>query len=298
MPEEGGAEEVEFVVSSDPQLLREAMDVMRDAWGMPDYAEAVPAHLLKAVVDNGGFLALAVSGGRVVGFAFGFVGYSEAHGYYLYSHMVGVKREYRGRNIALNLKLMQRQWALKRGLRLVQWTFDHCQGLNARFNFGKLGVVSRSFMENYYGEIRDSLNLGLPTDRVKVEWWVDSPRVENRLSGRDRPPSYDSVAPFAHVALGSKLSGELRLPSDLHLDDRSKLVLVEFPGDINELKAKSIEAALSWKLALRRALSFYLTRGYLLVEHVPLVEEGERRNFYLLWRARLEEALSGGYPWR
>jgi len=296
---EGGcAEEVKFVVSDSPELLREAMDVMRDAWGMPDYTEAVPAHLLKAVIDNGGFLALAVSCRRVVGFAFGFIGYSEERGYYLYSHMVGVRREYRGKNIALQLKLMQREWALRRGYRLVKWTFDHCQGLNARFNFGKLGVISRSFLENYYGEIRDSLNVGLPTDRLKVEWWVDSPRVENRLSGRDQPPSYSRVAPLAHLALESKPSEGLRLPSDPNLDESRDLVLVEFPGDINELKARSMEAALAWKLALRRALGFYLARGYLVVEHVPLVEGGERRNFYLLWRTKLEEALSGEYPWR
>lgn len=294
----GGAEEVRFIVSDNPDLIRETMDIMVDAWGMPDYTEAVPAHLLKAVVDNGGFLALALHGEHVVGFAFGFIGYSEEHGYYLYSHMVGVRREYRGKGVAFQLKLMQREWALQRGYKLVQWTFDHCQGLNARFNFGKLGVVSRSFFANYYGEIRDALNVGLPTDRLKVEWWVESTRVEKRLSGRDQPPSYNEVAPLAHTALISSPSSGNRLPSDPQLDDSEDLVLVEFPGDINELKTKSFEAALAWKLALRRVLTFYLQRGYLVVEHVPLVEEGGRRNFYLLWRADLKKVLSGEYPWR
>jgi len=258
----------EIVVTGDPALLRQAMDVMVDAWAMPDYTEAVPSHVLKALVDNGGFVALAVSEGRVIGFAMGFLGLSEEHGYYLYSHMVGVRREFRGSGVALQLKLFQREWALKRGYKLVTWTFDPCQGLNARFNFGKLGVVCRTFLENYYGEIRDSLNEGLPTDRFKVEWWITSKRVEDRISGRDPPPTLDQVGHLSHIALESKPEEGLRGPAELRLAEE-ELVLVEFPGDINELRRRSPGLALRWKLALRKVLSFYLPRGYIVVEHVP-----------------------------
>lgn len=287
----------EIVVTGDPALLRQAMDVMVDAWAMPDYTEAVPAHVLKALVDNGGFVALAVSGGRVVCFAMGFIGYSEEHGYHLYSHMVGVRREFRGSGVALQLKLFQREWALKRGYRLVTWTFDPCQGLNARFNFGKLGVVCRTFLEDYYGEIRDSLNEGLPTDRFKVEWWITSKRVEDRISGKDQPPALSQVEHLSHVALASKVEGGLRKPAEPRLAEE-ELVLVEFPGDINEVKRRNVGLALEWKLALRRVLAFYLSRGYIVVEHIPHVEDGERRNFYLLWRGSLEKVLSGEYPWK
>uniref|UniRef100_A0A7C4BAB6 GNAT family N-acetyltransferase n=1 Tax=Thermofilum pendens TaxID=2269 RepID=A0A7C4BAB6_THEPE len=292
-----GVPSFEIVVTGDPVLLRQAMDVMVDAWAMPDYTEAVPAHVLKALVDNGGFVALALSEGRVVGFAMGFIGHSEEHGYYLYSHMVGVRREFRGSGVALQLKLFQREWALSNGYKLVTWTFDPCQGLNARFNFGKLGVVCRTFLENYYGEIRDSLNEGLPTDRFKVEWWITSRRVEERISGRDRSPTLDEVEHLAHIALASKPEEGLRVPAEPRFAEE-ELVLVEFPGDINELRRKSLGLALKWKLALRKVLSFYLARGYTVVEHVPHMEGGERRNFYLLWRASLEKVLSGEYPWR
>ena len=33
-------------------------------------------------------------------------------------------------------------------------------------------------MGNCYGEINDGLNNGLPTDRFKVEWWIDSEHIK------------------------------------------------------------------------------------------------------------------------
>ena len=69
-------------------------------------------------------------------------------------------------------------------------------------------------------------------------------------------------------------------------------------GLINEVKRRNVGLALEWKLALRRVLAFYLSRGYIVVEHIPHVEDGERRNFYLLWRGSLGKVLSGEYPWK
>ncbi len=289
---------VQFTVPSDPSLLRQVMDVMKDAWSMPDYTEAVPPHMMKAIVDNGGFLEVAIHNGRVVGFVLGFIGYDQEYGYYHYSHMLGVLKEYRGKNIAFELKLRQREWSIRRGYKLVIWTFDPHQGLNARFNFGKLGVISRKFYENYYGEIVDGINVGLPTDRFKVEWWITSKRVEDRISGRDRPPTYDEVKDIAHLFIATEKREGVVTPLKCIRDFSKDLILLEFPGDINTLKTKCFECALRWKIVFREAIQDLLRNGYIVVEHVPLVEEGERRNFYLLTRSPLEEILRGEYPWR
>ncbi|MEZ0346521.1 MAG: GNAT family N-acetyltransferase [Infirmifilum sp.] len=290
--------EVLFTVPSDPALLRQILDVMKDAWSMPDYTEAVPVHMLKAILDNGGFLEAAVAEGRVVGFVLGFIGFDPEFGYYHYSHMLGVKKEFRGRNIALELKLRQRKWSVDRGYKVIIWTFDPHQGLNARFNFGKLGVISRRFYENYYGEIADGINVGLPTDRFKVEWWVLSKRVVDRLQGRDSAPTYDEVKDLAFTALSTKKESGVRVASRVLKDFSKELVLLEFPGDINMLRQECMECAYRWKLLFRESINSYLENKYIVVEHLSLVEEGERRNFYLLFKGSLQSILEGEYPWR
>lgn len=291
-------QEVQYVVPDDPSLLREIMEVMRDAWSMPDYTEAVPAHVLKALIDNGGFVQAAIVGGRVVGFVMGFIGYNPQLGYYHYSHMLGVRKEFRGKNIALELKLRQRKWSLERGYKLIVWTYDPHQGLNARFNFGKLGVIARHFYENYYGEIQNGLNVGLPTDRFKVEWWVASKRVEKRVSGQDKPPSFDDVKDLAFMPVETRVESGARVPVKRKVDFERAIVLLEFPGDVNALKERCFKCALDWKITFREVVQAYLQRGYFVVEHVPLTEEGERRNFYLLYRGELNRILSGEYPWK
>lgn len=291
-------EQILYTIPFDFEVLRQVMDVMKDAWSMPDYTEAIPPHMMKAIMDNGGLLEVAILNGRVIGFVLGFIGYDQEYGFYHYSHMLGVRKEFRGKDVALNLKLKQREWSLKMGFRLVVWTFDPHQGLNARFNFGKLGVVSRRFYEDYYGEIRDGINIGLPTDRFKVEWWVSSSRVSNRLEGNDKPPTFDEVKDLSFFTLETQKEGGIRVARKTRIDFSKEVVLVEFPGDVNSLRDECLKCALRWKLLFREVIKSYLQQGYIVVEHLSLFEDEERRNFYLLAKTSLDKILAGEYPWR
>ncbi len=290
--------EIEYRVVEDAGILWELMDVMKDAWGMSDYTEAVPPHMMWAVAKNGGFVMVALEEGRVVGFVLGFTGRDERHGLYHYSHMVGVRHSHRGRGIALRLKLEQRKWALGRGYSLIVWTYDPHQGLNARFNFAKLGVINREFYPEYYGVMKDSLNRGLPSDRFRVEWWIGSKRVRERISGRDKPPTYDDVKDIAKEVVVTAVKDGYRIVEKVVLDSSSDIILVEFPGDINALKESDLGEALRWKMELRKVFTYYLRRGYIVIEHITLIDGVSRRNFYLLWRAALDPILEGEYPWR
>jgi len=53
--------------------------------------------------------------------------------------MVAVLPKYRNSNIAYRLKIAQRNFALKQGIKLMTWTFDPLQSINAYFNIRKLG---------------------------------------------------------------------------------------------------------------------------------------------------------------
>ncbi len=291
-------EKIVYEVPLDPNDYWRILDVMKDAWDMKDYTEAVPPHLLRAVLGSGGFLMVARDGEDIVGFVFGFTGRDERFGFYHYSHMVGVKKKYRGKGVALRLKLEQRLWAIREGFSLIMWTYDPHQGLNARFNFGKLGVISRRFYENYYGTMMDGINMGMPSDRFKVEWWIKSLRVRERINGRDNPPSFEEVKDISYFPVKTMQKNGVRIIAGINLRKRDDLVMIEFPGDLNRVKRTDINIAIDWKLKLRKVFKYYLRHGYIVVEHVPLISGEERRNFYLLCRTSVDTILRGEYPWK
>jgi predicted GNAT superfamily acetyltransferase len=102
---------------------------------------------------------------------------------YLHSHMLAVKDGYRNRGVGAQLKLAQREDALRRGIRHMEWTFDPVEIKNAFLNIHKLGAIARTYIENFYGVSSSRLQGGLPTDRLIAEWELDSPRVEACVKG-------------------------------------------------------------------------------------------------------------------
>jgi predicted GNAT superfamily acetyltransferase len=97
--------------------------------------------------------------------------------HYLHSHMLAVKSGYHNRGLGAKLKLFQRQEALSRGIRRMEWTFDPLEIKNAFLNIHKLGAIIRRYYPDFYGVSSSRLQGGLPTDRLVAEWYLDSPRV-------------------------------------------------------------------------------------------------------------------------
>jgi predicted GNAT superfamily acetyltransferase len=127
----------------------------------------------------------------MVGFALSLPGVKSGRKYqdgearaYLHSHMLAVKSGYRNRGIGADLKLAQRNEALTRGIRRMEWTFDPLEIKNAFLNIHKLGAVVHDYRENFYGVSSSRLQGGLPTDRLLAEWNLDSDRVRAILAGR------------------------------------------------------------------------------------------------------------------
>ena len=150
--------------------------------------ETVPSNMLIAMTHHGAIGLGAFEGesgaGRMVGFAFSFLAPTNLlgaqHGLSHHSHMAAVLPELRGQGIGLQLKHAQAQAVLAQGYNLMTWTYDPLEAKNANLNITKLGCICRSYIPNCYGEMRDGLNAGLPSDRFEVEWWLDRKiRIEN-----------------------------------------------------------------------------------------------------------------------
>lgn len=164
----------------------------------------VPSTIFVVAQHTGGQIVGAFDGPKIVGFTQALAGVRGGEPF-LHSHMTAVLPEYRDRGVGRRLKLFQRQDALKRGIGLVEWTFDPLELKNAHFNLVRLGAVARRFIPNCYGITDSPLHAGLPTDRLVAEWWLDSDRVKNILADSPLP----AKGPVARVSLPTDV-GEIK----------------------------------------------------------------------------------------
>src|SRR5256712_3956921 len=192
--------------------------LQRDVWGMPDL-EVVPLHQLRAAVRAGGVLVGALDEHpTLVGFCYRFIRLRDRE-LLFHPHLAGGAPRLQDRGIGFLLKRAQRQEALERGLDRMVWTYDPLQSLNASFNLRKLGVTASRYYVDYYGEMPDAINRGLPSDRLEVDWWLRDPAVETRLTG-DAPPR---PRPGAPAALAGRMRGGALAPHTA-LDHREAVV--------------------------------------------------------------------------
>jgi predicted GNAT superfamily acetyltransferase len=165
--------------------------LQKEIWGEDDL-EVEPATLFVVAEETGGHVLGAFDGDRLVGYTLAVVGFRDG-AVFLHSHMTGVLAEYRDLGVGRALKLFQREEALGRGIRLIVWTFDPLELRNAYFNLNRLGAIARKYLPNLYGFTTSPLHLGLPTDRLLVEWQLDSARVAAAVSGLATEPEDDST---------------------------------------------------------------------------------------------------------
>jgi len=162
------------------------VEIEREVWGESDL-ETEPYVTFVLVNQTGGHVLGAFDGERMVGFTMAVAGLRNGQAY-LHSHMTGVIASHRNRGVGRLLKLHQREEALGRGLRRIEWTFDPMETRNAHFNFNRLGAISRKLIANFYGVTTSPLHRGLPTDRLLVEWELDSRRVVAAIEELAREP--------------------------------------------------------------------------------------------------------------
>src|SRR6516225_2883840 len=124
--------------------FRRCVQIAREVWGDSDL-DTEPYVTLVIADHTGGQVLGAFDGDLMVGFTKAYVG---LHGQkpYLHSHMTGVLPSHRNRRVGRYLKLFQREDALRRGIRLVEWTFDPLETKNAHFNINRLGAICRRYI--------------------------------------------------------------------------------------------------------------------------------------------------------
>jgi predicted GNAT superfamily acetyltransferase len=244
--------------------------------------------MLITAAHNGGITLGAFKEETIIGFVFGFPGLESTpdgprpkH----CSHMMGIHPDHRDAGIGFALKRAQWQMVRHQGLDHVTWTYDPLLSRNAYLNIAKLGAVCLTYRRSEYGEMRDGLNTGLPSDRFQMDWWINTGRVERRLGKRSRP-----TLKLAHIArsglhpLYTLQFGTDNLPRPPEhlpvLEDR--LILAEIPDDFLALKSRDYSIAKDWRFFTRDLFETAFAANYIVTDFVFDRDEGRPRGLYVL----------------
>jgi predicted GNAT superfamily acetyltransferase len=264
--------------------------LQQEIWGLQDH-EIIRARLMSDMQDYGGLILGAINeeNQSLIGFLLGFVGYENGEIKH-YSAMMGVLPEYRSSNIGYRLKLYQRHFVLQQGINLISWTFDPLESINAYLNLNKLGCKAKVYERNMYGHLLDNRNFGLPSDRLFVEWRIESQRVIQRLEPDSNLVRHNQLAQIERDA--RKINHTytrkgIKVIKDFDLDLEDQTVILEIPSNIQKIKKVDLDIALDWRLATRAIFECYFSRSYEVIEFISRIQEktGDRESFYILKNA-------------
>jgi predicted GNAT superfamily acetyltransferase len=261
--------------------------LQREVWPGSE-TDVVPAHLLITAVHNGGVVLGAFVAEKLVGFVFGFPGLEftpdgprPKH----CSHMAGVLPGHRDSGIGFALKRAQWQMVRHQSLDHITWTYDPLLSRNAYLNIARLGAVCSTYRRSEYGDMRDELNAGLPSDRFQLDWWINTKRVERRLGKHARPTLKLShltrvgVRPFYTLETGT---GNLLRPPEHVPPLDVKLLAAEVPSDFMALKAADFSLARDWRFFTREFFETAFAKGYIVTDFVFDHGKDNPRSFYIL----------------
>ena len=266
-----------------PEEMTAVEALQRTVWPGSE-TDVVPAHMLITAIHNGGLLIGAFMGDQLIGFVFGFPGIEftpdgprPKH----CSHMMGIHPAQRDSGIGFALKRAQWQMVRHQGLDHITWTYDPLLSRNAYLNIAKLGAVCNTYRRSEYGDMRDGLNAGLPSDRFLMDWWINTRRVERRLGKRARRPL--RLDDFSKAELHPLYSLQIRadhLPyPPEHFDPlNGSLALAEIPTDFSTLKDADFSLARDWRFFSRELFETAFAAGYIVTDFIY----DRSRSFYVL----------------
>lgn len=261
------------------EQIEEARKLEHDIWAVG----SIPVHQTMAAIRNGGIVLGAYLQDELIGFNYSCPGYMDKS-VYLYSHMIGIKRNYREKGVGELLKIYLKDLASDRGYRNCRWTFDPLEARSGFLNFSKLRGYSDTYIENCYGEMEDPFNRALPTDRLYVEWQL----VDNDYLRWDA--KVDELIEDAKpvVEWAQNLVGLPTLDPEQSFRKGEALVqdayLLPIPTNFQKIKVESPALAEDWRYKTRHVLQDMFEQGYKIIH---LLKKDEHISHYLLVKRSL-----------
>jgi len=190
-----------------------------------------------------------------------------------------VNAERRNKGIITRLRRHERDLAIGRGVVLCRWPIDPLRSVEAHVAFNKLGAIAVGYERDLYGELLNSRNEGMATDRVIVEWWLTSPRVEAVIDRQMLPHHF-------HLGLDKMEVATHTSPTDdghrhiIRFDSavcsgvtKNAAVLIEIPARLDSIRTDNLDLARDWRLRTRDIFEQMFDAGYIIT---GLVHQGGR----------------------
>ena len=221
-------------------------------------AESLPGWLRLTTDAVGGLTLGAYRGARLVGFSYGLPAF-DGHRPFLFSLGLVVAADERGRGIGSQLKLAQRELAIARGYRAIEWTIGSLNTPSLALATSRLGAC----LTGLFPVALDGVQSHVSMDEVRCRWELHGARRPAAALGAGRPAPPlgacgEHAALFATIARGDGLREPLAVTTS---SDRGCAQLVELPWDHGALVRADAALAGRWRTTVRHALDTLFAAG-------------------------------------
>jgi predicted GNAT superfamily acetyltransferase len=252
------SEEIDIRSLHTIEELNEVRILESRIWGDED---SIPTHQTLTAVKNGGVVLGAFYQNQLIGFQYSFPGFNGKN-VYLCSHVLATDPQYRSCGVGEKLKLVQFEEARKLGYSLITWTYDPLESVNGYLNIGKLGGICSSYIPNCYGEMQDLLNNGIPSDRLLVEWYINS---NKRVDTRGENVKEDEAARNSLIQWEVNKQGDpIPLVLNSQPERASGKMFVAIPKNFRIIRDKNTTLALDWRLKTREVFTYLFQHGWMI----------------------------------
>lgn len=242
---------------------------------------------LVALAQNGGLVLGAYDGSDLVGLSVSFLGTDVSDprrpamaNLKMVTTFLGEHPGVRDQDVAFDLLLEQRAFAIRQGIRLITWTLDPLNCAYAHLSLHQLGAVTDQFVADYFGANGHAAGA---SDRLVIEWWVTNRRVEERLTGRRVQLGLEQYIGGNATVINPSQTGERwPEPKPLRTIESANMLLLEISPDIAALREDAPALAQSWREHVRSAMRAVLGAGYVITDFVQGDWQGRSRVFYVL----------------
>jgi predicted GNAT superfamily acetyltransferase len=248
--------------------------VQKSIWG----GLSVAAEVMLVTQKTGGAVLGAFVKSRLVGFIYALL--ARRNGQVIHwSHMMGILPGYRSRGLGLQLKLAHRNLAISQGIKSICWTYDPLQTRNASLNLTKLGARVEEYIVDYYGRFHSSIERGLPSDRLVVNWPIASKSIARLLAGEKSITEIPDLPIINATATNGKA---FLINRKITLSHRDLRLLAAIPSNTDLMRTKALPLARRWRLETREIFLNYLSKGYSVTGFLTKSQcSTEPRCFYL-----------------
>ncbi|WP_028776906.1 hypothetical protein [Shimazuella kribbensis] len=268
---------IQIRLLTSPEELEQVRDLEAKVW---DGDDPTPVHQTATAVKHGGIVLGAYDGDQLIGFQYSFAGFNGTKTY-LCSHILGITPEYRSSGIGAKLKWHQRTEALAKGYDLITWTYDPLETANGYLNIKKLGAICRSYLPNFYGEMTDTLNEGLPSDRFMVEWWIKSDKVSQKADQKQHQNTKKTSLSLIQTSLNPN---GLPTPESIVLNQMGATtsLIVPVPASFQTLKKQDAVLAKQWRMYTRDVFTHYFQHGWKVDDFMKSESSKDALHYYVL----------------